>query len=83
MDNIIEVIDSDEKVFEISEDLQLVFNAGIYHLMNEDDYVIFSGIEDIKKEDDIYTISQEDSTINLTQGEYDLIYDAIIFCKRG
>jgi hypothetical protein len=84
-----QVVDFDEKSFSIREDadgetvLELICNYDVFHLISEDSYVMFKNIEEfVKKDDDIFTIIQDSSSIVVNREEYDMIYDATLMCKR-
>jgi hypothetical protein len=85
----VNVVDFDEKSFSIREDaygettLELLCNYDVFHLITEDSYVVFKEIEEfVKKNDDTFAITQDTSTIAVNREEYDLIYDAILMCKK-
>jgi hypothetical protein len=86
----IHVMDAEEKIFTIRENedgdpiLELIHNYDNYHLISENGYVVFKDIEEIQKkdDDDTFFICQDSETIELTREEYDLIYDAMLFCKE-
>ena len=87
MENV-EVIDSEEQSFPIRYDiegdtvLELVYNAGLFHLIGIDGYIVFADKTHITKADENnYFIKQGDDLITLNKEEYEMICQAIDLCK--
>lgn len=77
-----EVMEGVENVFLIKDDLELVYNHGLFNLMSEDGYVVFRDVNEIEKKDDNYfSIVQDDTAIYLNAEEYDMICKAVDVCK--
>ena len=87
MENV-EVIDSEEQSFPIRYDgegdtiLELVYNAGLFHLIGVDGYIVFADKTHITKADEEnYFIKQGEDLITLNKEEYEMICQAIDICK--
>jgi len=85
----VQVADFDEKSFSIREDadgetvLEFLCNYDVFHLISEDNYVMFKSIEEfVKKDNDTFVMTQDSSTVAVNREEYDLIYDAMLMCKK-
>jgi hypothetical protein len=78
----VEVIDFSEDRFEIREDLELIHYNNIFHLISENDYVVFKDSSQFVKVDDYnYAIKQDMATIAVTNDEYDMIEKAILHVR--
>lgn len=81
MDNL-EIVDSDEKYFQIREDFELMYTNDYFYAMTADDYIVFKSIDIFQKvSDDVYQAKQEEYTITINQEEYEMITAAIYICK--
>jgi hypothetical protein len=78
----VEVIDFSEDRFEIREDLELIHYNNIFHLISENDYVVFNDSSHFVKVDDhSYVIKQDTATITVTNDEYDMIEKAMLHVR--
>jgi hypothetical protein len=78
----VEVIDFSEDRFEIREGLELIHYNNIFHLISENDYVVFKDNSQFVKVDDYnYAIKQDMATITVTNDEYDMIEKAMLHVR--
>lgn len=78
----IQVSDEKENYFQINDELELIENKGIFHLLSPDGYILFNSISVFFKVDkQTYLAEQDDCKITINTEEYEMIRSAIELCS--